>query len=194
MKGRCFVILLLTVFHASVQARSDDQLHVVRPKLAAAHGQEFVCVSPYTVAECERQFAILRGVLDRYHAEILGKWTWVLVRSEDWKQLIARLHLSPNSPAFSHLAMRQTFLEEVLLMPRPQRQIELVNLWHIPFDQFLDFAVTHELGHAFCKEPDEIAAEKAGQRLREGKASVCDIRRRKSSHVARSGFPNNAPH
>jgi hypothetical protein len=90
--------------------------------------------------------------------------------------------------------MRQTFLEEVLLMPRPQRQIELVNLWHIPFDQFLDFAVTHELGHAFCKEPDEIAAEKAGQRLREGKASVCDIRRRKSSHVARSGFPDNAPH
>lgn len=149
----------------SLQAQSGYRLNVVRVKPADRGGQDFVCVSPYTVTECEKQVAILQPVLHRYNAEKLGKWTWVLVRSADWKQFVPQLYLNPDSPAFSHLEMRQTFLEEALLVLKPDRQVELLKIWHIPFDRFLDYAITHELGHAFCNEPDEVKAERAGQGL-----------------------------
>jgi len=145
-----------------------------------------VCASPYTISECEKQLAKLRSALRRYRVEKLGQWTWILIRSEDWKQFLQQLHLDPNSPAFSHLEMRQTFLEEVLIVPKPERQVELFSKWHIPFDQFLDFAVTHELGHAFCHEYDETRAELAGQRLRRGKAPVCETRHKERSVDERS--------
>jgi hypothetical protein len=80
--------------------------------------------------------------------------------------------------------MRQTFVEEVLLVPKPEREVELFNIWHVPFDRFLEFAITHELGHAFCNEPDEIKADRAGQRLREDKANVCDNREERATTVA----------
>jgi hypothetical protein len=44
--------------------------------------------------------------------------------------------------------------------------------WNISFDKFLDFAVSHELGHASCQESDEIKAERFGQRLKKTLASV----------------------
>src|ERR1051325_2405113 len=47
-------------FVISMHARSGSHLNVVRLKLAHSDGQEFVCVSPYTVPQCEYQFAILR--------------------------------------------------------------------------------------------------------------------------------------
>jgi hypothetical protein len=165
--------LVSVLFVTSAQGQSSQHLNVVRLRLAGFPGQEFACVSPYTVAECERQVAILRPILHRYAAEKLGNWTWVLVRSEDWKRILTELHLNPNSPAFSHLEMRQTFVEEVLVVPEPERQIELLEKWHIPFDQFLDFAISHELGHALCQESDEIKSERYAQRLRKGSTSEC---------------------
>jgi hypothetical protein len=50
-----------------------------------------------------------------------------------------------------------------LLVLKPKRDLELMTKWNIPFDKFLDFAVTHELGHAFCQESDEIKAERFDQ-------------------------------
>jgi hypothetical protein len=43
--------------------------------------------------------------------------------------------------------------------------------------RFLDFAICHELGHAFCQESDEIKAERLGQRLRHHLATVCDTKK-----------------
>ena len=179
-----YALCLLAGLVVSLQAQSDSQLNVVRLKFANSGGQDFACVSPYTIPECQEQVALFRPVLHRYNAETLGKWTWVLVRSEDWKRILGQLHLDVNSPAFSNLQMRQTFLEDVLLVPKPQRQIELLDIWHIPFDQFLEFAITHELGHALCNESDERKAEKAGQRLRKGNINPCGIRQGKTRTVA----------
>jgi len=67
---------------------------------------------------------------------------------------------------------------------KPQRQIELLDIWHIPFDQFLEFAITHELGHAFCNQPDEVKADKAGQKLRSGNINPCGLRKGKTQTVA----------
>jgi hypothetical protein len=169
-----WLCLLAVTFPARIRGQSEYQLNVVRPKPGSPGDQQFLCAAPYTPSECEKQIAILQASLHRYHAEKLGQWTWVLIRSEDWKSILTQLHLEPNSPAFSHLEMRQTFFEEVLLVPKPERRMELLRRWHIPFDQFLDFAVSHELGHAFCHEFDEIKAERVGQRLRSGRAFECD--------------------
>jgi hypothetical protein len=70
-------------------------------------------------------------------------------------------------------------------VPRPKRLAELMDKWHMPFDQFLDFAVTHELGHAMCRESDEIKAERIGRELRQGKMAVCGTGHQTLSAAAR---------
>jgi hypothetical protein len=46
------------------------------------------------------------------------------------------------------LEHRQTFFDEALLVHKPKRELELATKWNIPFGNLLDFAVSHELGHA----------------------------------------------
>lgn len=171
------VSLLACVLPGVLDAQSASHVNALRVASAMPAGQEFFCVGPYSVPECETQAAVLRAVLRKYDAERLGKWSWILVRSEDWKQFVLQLHLDPGSPAFSHLGNRQTFFDEALLVLKPKRELELMTKWNISFDKFLDFAVSHELGHAFCQESDEIKAERFGQRLRKSTASVCDIKK-----------------
>ena len=167
------LFLFPALFLGSVQAQSDYHLKVVKSKVIGFSGQRFLCASPYSIAECDKQVIILQVALRRYPIERLGQWTWVLVRSEDWKPILTRVHMDPNSPAFSILERRQTFLEEALVVSKPGRQLELLNKWYIPFDKFLDFAVSHELGHAFCSKSDEIGAERLAQQLRKGHRPEC---------------------
>ena len=159
----CVLVLL---FPMSVTAQSEYHLRVVRPIAVSSIGQEFLCAGPYSTSECKQQITILQRSLHRYAAEGLGHWTFVIIRSDDWKSILDRLHLNPSSPAFSQLQMRQTFFDEALLVPSPKRLAELIDKWHMPFDQLLDFAVTHELGHTMCREPDEIKAELIAKDLR----------------------------
>jgi hypothetical protein len=171
------VSLLAFAVPGVLDAQSASHVKALRVMSATPAGQEFFCVGPYSVPECETQAALLQAVLRKYDAERLGKWNWILVRSEDWKQFLSQLHLDPASPAFSHLGNRQTFFDEALLVLKPKRELELMTKWNISFDKFLDFAVSHELGHAFCQESDEIKAERLGQRLRKNTTSVCDIKK-----------------
>jgi hypothetical protein len=170
----CLLALALPRF---LEAQSASHVNALRARSTTPAGQEFFCVGPYSVPECETQTALLRAVLRKYDAERLGKWSWILIRSEDWKQIVFQLHVNSASPAFSHLENRQTFFDEALLVLQPKRELELIAKWNISFDRFLDFAVTHELGHAFCQESDEIKAERFGQRLRKSLATVCDTRK-----------------
>jgi hypothetical protein len=43
--------------------------------------------------------------------------------------------------------------------------------------KLLELAVTHELGHAFCEEPNEAAADHFGEELRNGRLTRCRISR-----------------
>ena len=167
------VLLFPALFLSSVQAQADYHLQIVKPTVGGFFGQRFLCAKPYSIAECDKQVVILQAALRRYPIEGLGQWTWVIVRSDDWKPILTRVQMDPNSPAFSILERHQTFVEEALLVANPKRRLELLNKWHIPFDKFLDFAISHELGHAFCSESDEIKAERLGQGLRKGKGPVC---------------------
>jgi hypothetical protein len=61
----------------------------------------------------------------------------------------------PDSPAFTILEQRRTFLEEALFQPMAGRSRTLLEKWRVPLDQLLDVAVKHELAHAMCRERDE---------------------------------------
>jgi hypothetical protein len=123
--------------------------------------------------DCIRQLSALREALKPYHSERLGEWTWVLVKSADWKVILLSRGLNLDSPAFTVLEKRQTFLEEALFVPVPSRSTELLRFWSVPLDKMLDFAITHELGHAACNMQDEHLADTFGRQLREGRNPEC---------------------
>ena len=49
--------------------------------------QHFFCNTGYALDACHSQIAMLKTVVARFPTEALGEWTWVLVRSQDWKGL-----------------------------------------------------------------------------------------------------------
>ena len=140
-------------------------------------GQLFVCNVGYTPEKCHKQIAILRKALAKYPVERLGNWTWVLVRSVDWRDILVQRGLSPDSPAFTYLPMRETFIEEALVVPVPVRGVNLLNMWQMSTSNLLDFAIAHELGHAFCNDRDEDKARRVARMLQEGLAISCEARR-----------------
>ena len=58
---------------------------------------------------------VLRKVLANYPASDLGDWTWVLVRSENWRLILQARDLNPGVPALTALDARTTFFEEALI-------------------------------------------------------------------------------
>jgi len=106
-RASCVLILsLIPVLHA----QSQSHLKVLRAGSATPAGQEFFCVGPYSTEECKTQVAGLQAALQRYDGEKLGKWSWILVRSQDRNQLTSQLHLNASSPAFTQLEYRPTAL------------------------------------------------------------------------------------
>jgi len=149
----------------------------------AMSDQKFHCHTGYSLAQCQRDILQLKTVLSRYPIEALHHWTWVLVRSEDWKPISQRLRLNPESPAFTALDQRETFLEEALFMHDPLRTAELMKEWRLSMSKLLELAVTHELGHAFCEEPSETAADRFGEELRNGLRPPCQVSKRSKKKV-----------
>lgn len=146
---------------------------------AAAPGEEvkvprFVCNTGYTLERCREDMNVLRAVLGKYPTAALGEWTWVLVRSEDWKALLLARHFDPMSPAFTYLPAKQTFLEGALVLPASTRGVELSAVWHMSVRELLDLAIRHELGHAICNQRNEAGADLAAALLRGGKPVSCE--------------------
>jgi len=122
--------------------------------------QHFVCNTGYTLEKCHVEMEILRKALAKYPTAALGEWTWVLVRSEDWKPLLLVRHFNSSNPACTFLPAKETFLEEALVLPMSSRGVELSVVWHMSMENLLDLAVRHELGHALCLERDEAEADR----------------------------------
>jgi hypothetical protein len=137
--------------------------------------QHFVCNTGYTVERCRKDLAVLRSAIAKYPVAELGDWTWILVRSEDWKAILVPRGLDPDGPAFTYYAKRETFIEEALLREVPGRHRELLLKWNMSMRDLLDFAIAHELGHALCNEKDEWKANLAAKMLREGNSPSCEV-------------------
>ena len=139
----------------------------------AAPNLHFYCNTGYDVRDCDVQLKQLRGVLAEIDLAPLGDWTWILVRSQDWKPILRRVGRDPESPAFTILEKRQTFLEEALFNAGPERSRTLLANFRMPLDQLLMFAVAHELGHALCHETDEAKAKAYAEQLRSTGKVTC---------------------
>ena len=166
------IVISVWMFPAEGQTVSE----IASPNIAKAtalSGQEFHCHTGYPLAQCERDILKLKSVLTRYPMEALGHWTWVLVRSQDWKPISRMLRLNPDSPAFTAFEPRETFLEEALFVHDPERTSELMKEWQRSMPALLELAVSHKLGHAICKEPSEATADRFGEDLRKGQTPLC---------------------
>ena len=137
--------------------------------------QHFACNVGYTPRECQVAATVLRKALARYPVEALGEWRWVLVRTEDWKQILSERGVDPNVPAFSYLPKRETFLDGSLVVGASIHGAELSAIWHMPVEDLLDFAIRHELAHALCNERDESKADRAAIALKNGTPLSCRV-------------------
>jgi hypothetical protein len=136
--------------------------------------QHFVCHTGYTLEKCHADVAALQKALAKYPVVRLGEWTWVLVRSEDWKAIVTPRGLNPDSPAFTYYAGRETFFEDALVAEVPRRRFNLSALWGMSIEDLLVYAIAHELGHALCNEWDEAKANRAAKLVRQGRPPSCE--------------------
>ena len=142
---------------------------------ASVPKQHFACNVGYTRQECQVALNVLSKALARYPVEALGEWRWVLVRSEDWKQILAVRGFDTNHPAFSYLPKRETFIDGALVASVSIRGTELSMTWHMPIEDLLDLAIRHELAHAICNDPDEAQAERGAIALKNGTPLSCRV-------------------
>ena len=178
LKSRLVLSFCLVVSVCNLPAWGQIESEIALPeaeRTTALPGQEFHCHTRYPLAQCQEDILQLKRVLTHYPIEGLGHWTWVLVRSQDWKPISQMLGLNPDSPAFTAIEPRETFLEEALFVHDAQRTSELMGQWRMSMPQLLELAVSHELGHAFCAEPNESAADHFGEELRKGALAPCRV-------------------
>lgn len=140
-----------------------------------ASKQHFACNVGYTPRECQVAATVLRKALARYPVDALGEWRWVLVRTEDWKQLLSKRKFDSDSPAFSLLPKRETFLDAALVGRTSIRGVQLRAIWRMPIEDLLDLAIRHELAHALCNERDESKADRAAIALKNGTPLSCRV-------------------
>jgi hypothetical protein len=137
--------------------------------------QHFACTTGYAPQECQAATAVLRKALVRYPVDSLGEWTWVLVRTIDWKQFLFQRGIDPNDPAFSNLTKRVTFLDGSLVEKVSVRGIELCLVWHMTIEDLLDLTIRHELAHALCNERDEFKAQRVAIALKDDRPLSCRV-------------------
>jgi hypothetical protein len=170
--------VLVVIFASATDCHAQAQT-------AAVVRQQFVCNTGFGTEECHRVMVMLRRVLARYNAEQLGDWTWVVVRTEDWKKLMKARQFSVDAPAITYLPHRQTFFDEALFSKASLRTMELDATWNMSMEELLDKAVRHELAHALCGERSEVEAARIEDRLRIQSAPACGLPQKPRIEIAK---------
>ena len=167
---------LIAVLFAACAAQTQT-LRVVPVHLEGA-GQtiksvQFFCTPDYDRDECRQHALELRRVLMTYPLERLGMWSFALVPSYNWKDLVRALGGSTASPAFTIFDQRTTVMESSLFSATATRSVELLDRFGVAGEALLELAVNHELGHCVCPDQNERKADDYGHQLREGKMPDC---------------------
>lgn len=160
-----FTILFLACGTANGQSLRTVQVRGAKGIPAAI---EFYCTEKYSRPDCKNDISHLLVTLSHYGLAKLGPWSFVIASAEEWQDTLDRLHLPPQTQAFSALKGKMTVLSQTLLSGKVDRRAELMRLYHAGADQLLELAIAHELGHAFCRETDEAVATAYGELLRAG--------------------------
>ena len=180
MKKTISFFLVTWMFLLGSALRSQTQT-TGKPQ-SPAPARHFVCDKGSTLKECDEELVVLKKALAKYPIPELGEWTWVLVRSEYWKLSLTTQTLNPGIPALTDTAARATFFDEALVAGASGRLSELMALWHMGGESLLDFAVRHELGHAFCNDANEMDAERVARLLKQNKTISCKAKVGASPH------------
>jgi len=135
--------------------------------------QRFECDGKVTLEACKQEVLKLKPLLEKYGADQLGEWKWILVSSEEWEAVLARVGFSPNVPAFTAVDAKLTFFDEALLTGSPGRLSQLMDTWRVGRSGLLDLAVRHELSHAFCRDQNESRAVRNAELLGEKRPPAC---------------------
>ena len=144
---------------------------------------QFFCTPEYNRDECLHHALELRRVLMTYPLERLGMWSFALVPSYKWKDLVRAVGGSTASPAFTIFGQRMTVMESSLFSATATRSAEFLDRFGVTGEALLELAVNHELGHCFCQDQDERKADDYGHQLREGKMPHCGrTPKRKTDH------------
>jgi hypothetical protein len=144
---------------------------------------QFFCTPEYNRNECLQHALDLRRVLMTYPLQRLGVWSFALVPSYKWKDLVRAVGGSTASPAFTILGQRTTVMESSLFSPNATRSAEFLDRFGVTGEALLELAVNHELGHCICHDADERKADDYGHQLREGKMPHCGrTPKRKTDH------------
>jgi hypothetical protein len=140
-----------------------------------SRGQKYACTLDYPERECLRQLTALRNQLAAYHAEGLGRWTWILVSDATWKPLVQSLGREVHSPAMTSYVDRVTLFEESLFTRPNSEPWELERHYHLQLDELFTRTISHEMGHAYCGDPDEQRTEQVAEQIRRGLRPGCSL-------------------
>jgi hypothetical protein len=177
LKLGLFLALVLTQWTTPAVTAQTRRLRVVRVQIQLdddfPEAIQFFCAQLYKQDHCKKDVLALRGELARYPVEQLGLWSFVLVPSGDWRDLVRDMIRDPGSPAITMLEHRTTVFEEALFSASGSRRGELLRKFKIPADALLELAVSHELGHALCQEKDEHRTNTYSRYLRERQSPAC---------------------
>jgi len=70
---------------------------------------------------------------------------------------------------------RVTLFEESLFAQPNAEQLELERRYHLQFDELVIRTITHEMGHAYCGDPDEQRTEQVAEQIRRGLQPRCSL-------------------
>ena len=109
--------LLIAILFAACAAQTQT-LRVVPVHLEGtgqtAKSVQFFCTQDYNRDECHQHALELRRALMTYPLQRLGNWSFVLVPSYKWNDLVRALGGSTHSPAFTIFEQRTTVMESSL--------------------------------------------------------------------------------
>jgi hypothetical protein len=171
------VATILCLSHLNAQNASIQVTDVLRSELSSLPaGQVTIsCTTNYSPTLCLSSANRLAKILQHYPTTRLGDWKFVVASSEHWGQIIRALGGDPESPAFTELMAHVTVLQDALFETTDSRRAGLAQRYGQTISGLLDYAVSHEIGHAICREHDERLAEAYGRDLRMGVTPVCAL-------------------
>ena len=184
LKSSFLVAVLFAACAAQTQTLRVVPVHLVGTGQTTKSVQ-FFCTQDYNRGECLQHALQLRRALMTYPLDRLGIWSFVLVPSYKWKDLVRALGGYTYSPAFTIFDQRTTVMESSLFSATATRSAEFLHVFGVTGGALLKLAVSHELGHSVCPDQNERKADDYGRELREGNTPDCGrTPKRKPDHGA----------
>jgi hypothetical protein len=166
-------LLSISTLNAQIASIKIFPVHPAGSHSALSSSVSFFCTTDYDPKQCLAGATALANVLEKYPTVRLGQWGFILEDSRHWKQTLKALGANHEAPAFTELGARVTVLENTLFEDSNSQKILISQRFGLPVEAFLDYAVTHELGHAICHERNEKYADEYGLELRMGRSPIC---------------------